>query len=120
LSIVVSSGQSLVCRYHADGNGNVMGLVNTTQPAQVVVGRSSWCRLGKKLWGRDMAISIAIMQRLRTRFGGSFLPVVKVKNELTNAVGLASSYDANGNLTNRVYDATGLKTDVYLYEVKTS
>ena len=41
---------------------------------------------------------------------------MNAKNELTNAVGLASSYDANGNLTKRVYDATGPKSYVYLYD----
>jgi hypothetical protein len=44
------------------------------------------------------------------QFDAGLLPVVNAKNELTNAVGLASSYDANGNLTNRVYDAPGPKT----------
>ena len=53
----------------------------------------SWCRLGKKLWGRNMAISIAITKRLTTRFEAGLLPVVNAKNELTNAVGLASGYD---------------------------
>jgi len=47
-----------------------------------------------------MAISIAITKRLTIRFGAGFLPVANVRNELTNAVGLASSCDANGNLTN--------------------
>ena len=51
-----------------------------------------------------MAISIAITKRLTTRFEAGLLPVVNAKNELTNAVGLASGYDANGNLTNRHYD----------------
>jgi hypothetical protein len=41
----------------------------------------------------------------RTNYGTSQTFQVNVKNELTNAVGFASSYDANGNLTNRVYDA---------------
>lgn len=41
---------------------------------------------------------------------------MNVKNELTNAVWLASSYDVNGNLTNRVYDARGPKTYVYHYD----
>ena len=52
----------------------------------------------------------------RTNYGVSQAFAVNVKNELTNAVGLASRYDANGNLTNRVYDATGPKTYVYLYD----
>jgi hypothetical protein len=75
-----------------------------------------WCRLRKKLWGWNMAISIAVTKRLTRRFEAGYLPVVNVKNELINAVGLASSYEANGNLTNRVYDATGPKTYVYLYD----
>ena len=37
-------------------------------------------------------------------------------NELTSAVELACLYDANGNLTNRVYDATGPKTYNYFYD----
>jgi hypothetical protein len=41
---------------------------------------------------------------------------VNLKNELTNAVGLASTFYGNGNLTDRVYDATGPKTYVDLYD----
>jgi len=41
---------------------------------------------------------------------------VSLKNKLTHALGLASIYDPNGNLTNRVYDETGPKSYVYLYD----
>jgi RHS repeat-associated protein len=52
----------------------------------------------------------------RTNYGTPQTFQVNVKNELTNAVGLACTYDANGNLTNRVYDATGPKTYIYVYD----
>jgi hypothetical protein len=41
---------------------------------------------------------------------------VNVKNEVTSAIGLTCTYDANGNLTYRVYDANGPRSYSYVYD----
>ncbi len=52
----------------------------------------------------------------RTNYGTPQIFAVNVKNELTSAVGLTCTCDANGNLTYRVYDATGPKSYTYVYD----
>jgi RHS repeat-associated protein len=52
----------------------------------------------------------------RTNYGTSQAFAVNVKNELTSAVGLNCTYDANGNLVSRVYDSNGPKVYYYVYD----
>ena len=52
----------------------------------------------------------------RTNYGVSQAFAVNVKNELTTAVGLTCTYDSNGNLTYRIYDANGPKSYTYVYD----
>ncbi len=52
----------------------------------------------------------------RTNYGTPQAFAVNVKNELTSAVGLTCTCDGNGNLTYRVYDATGPKSYTYVYD----
>jgi RHS repeat-associated protein len=52
----------------------------------------------------------------RTENGVGTSYVINDRNQVTSAGGKACSFDMNGNLTNRVYDATGPKTYNYFYD----
>jgi RHS repeat-associated protein len=52
----------------------------------------------------------------RTNYGTPQTFGVNVKNELTTAVGLTCTYDANGNLVSRVYDSNGPKMHYWVYD----
>ena len=52
----------------------------------------------------------------RTNYGTLQAFAVNAKNELTTAVGLTCTYDSNGNLTYRIYDANGPKSLTYVYD----